>query len=301
MIKENSSSNKKEKATLTVLGCRGSLPVSGQNFVRYGGGTSSYLYMTDTEAIVLDAGTGILNLPDVGDRRLSLLITHSHIDHILGLPSFLGFVGKRDLSIYGATNCHMTIRQKLDTYMRKPLWPVGIDIFPAKMEFVEVKEDGVPFYIGPVKVTAVPANHPGGSTLFKLEYEGSSVVYATDFEHEELPLDRWPEMEEDAPMGEEILRYYKDPMNSLISFAKDADLVLYDGQYTPEEYEKCRTFGHSTYEKGLELMDRSGAGEVLLVHHAPNHTDEFIDNMAKELPEGRNIRFAKEAECIKMM
>jgi ribonuclease BN (tRNA processing enzyme) len=289
-------SDKKTPITLTVLGCRGSMAVSGPTFAKYGGATSSYLYMTDTEAIILDAGTGILNLPDLGDRRVSLLITHSHIDHILGLPCFIPTLGAKEISIYGATNAGLTIRQQLDTYLRKPLWPVGLDIFPAKKNFVEVKEDGVPFDIGPVKVSAVPANHPGGSTIFKLECEGTSVVYATDFEHEELPEDRKPERTEDADKGEAIQRYYTQPMEALSSFAKGADLCIFDGQFTPQEYVKCKTFGHSTYEKGIELMDMAGIKKMLLVHHAPGHTDEFIDSMIKELPAGKAIEFAKESD-----
>ncbi len=291
-------SDKKAKVTLTVLGCRGSLPVSGKAFQKYGGATSSYLYMTDTQAIILDAGTGILNLPDLGDRSVTLLITHSHIDHILGLPVFLGAMGTKEISIYGATNCGMSIRQKLDTYMRKPLWPVGIDVFPAKITFREVTEDGSSFDIGDVRVTAVPANHPGGSTLFKLSCEGTDFVYATDFEHEELPDDRKPEMDEDAPLGKDILRYYTEPMDCLISFAKGADLCLFDGQYTPGEYEKCRSFGHSTYEKAIELGQKAGVGKVVIVHHAPNHTDEFLDGIEEQLPSDGTVVMAKESDVF---
>ncbi len=288
------NTDNRSSITLTVLGCRGSLPVSGPSFARYGGGTSSYLYMTDTEAIFLDAGTGIQNLPDIGDRRVSLLITHSHIDHILGLPAFLGAMGRKELSIYGATNAGRTMREQLDMYMRKPLWPVGIDIFPSRKNFIEVQEDGVPFDIGPVRVTAAPANHPGGSTLFRLECDGTSVVYATDFEHEELPEDRKPERLEDAPKGAGIERYYTHPMEALADFARGADLVLFDGQYTPEEYVRCKSFGHSTYEKGIELMKSAGIRKMALVHHAPINTDDIIDNMAKELPAGLAIEFAKQ-------
>ncbi len=113
MSKENSINS--GNISLHVLGCRGSMPISGPDFAKYGGATSSYLYMTEEEAIILDAGTGILNLPDVGSRRLSVLISHSHIDHILGLPMFIGSLGAKELSIYGATHEQLTIRQQLDT------------------------------------------------------------------------------------------------------------------------------------------------------------------------------------------
>ncbi|MBE5828200.1 MAG: MBL fold metallo-hydrolase [Butyrivibrio sp.] len=293
-----------ENITLHVLGCRGSMPISGRAFARYGGATSSYLYMTDKEAIILDAGTGILNIPDLGSRRLSILISHAHIDHILGLPMFLGPVGAKELSIYGATHECLTIRQQLDTYLKRPLWPVGLDAFPCTITFTEVKENAEPFQIGDVTVTAVPSNHPGGSTIFKLEHQGTSVVYASDFEHEELPEDR---RDEGLTEAEKSLHFplATDPLKALTDFSRDADLVLYDAQYTSQEYLKCKTFGHSTSEKANELRTAANIKQILLVHHAPGHTDTFLDEMEKEIHQKYNctsddMLLAKEGDIIRL-
>jgi len=304
--------------TLHVLGCRGSMPISGPAFARYGGATSSYLYMTDKEAIILDAGTGILNIPDLGSRRLSILISHAHIDHILGLPMFLGPVGAKELSIYGATHECLTIRQQLDTYLKRPLWPVGLDAFPCTITFKDVKENAEPFQIGDVTVTAVPSNHPGGSTIFKLEHQGTSVVYASDFEHEELPEDRKDRGlieaekafckkagESAADTRSKLYTFATDPLKALTDFSRDADLVLYDAQYTPQEYLKCKTFGHSTSEKANELRTAANIKQILLVHHAPGHTDTFLDEMEKEIHQKYNctsddMLLAKEGDIIRL-
>ena len=311
MSKENSTNS--QNITLHVLGCRGSMPISGPAFTKYGGATSSYLYMTDKEAIIIDAGTGILNLPDLGSRRISLLISHSHIDHILGLPMFIGPLGAKELSIYGATHEQLTIRQQLDTYLKRPLWPVGLDAFSANINYVDAKENAAPFQIGDVTVTSVPSNHPGGSTIYKLECRGTSVVYASDFEHEELPVDRRDtaaiesatSLVKDLDAKDLITQMTSNPLSALTTFAQNADLLLYDAQYTPEEYQKCKTFGHSTAEKANELRLAAGIKQMLLVHHAPGHTDEFLDEMEKEIHEKYNCKsddmhLAKEGEVIRL-
>ncbi len=309
MSKENMTNS--QNITLHVLGCRGSMPISGPAFTKYGGATSSYLYMTDKEAIIIDAGTGILNLPDLGDRRISVLISHSHIDHILGLPMFLGPLGAKELSIYGATHEQLTIRQQLDTYLKRPLWPVGLDVFAAHINYVDVKENAAPFQIGDVTVTAVPSNHPGGSTIYKLECQGTSVVYASDFEHEELPDDRKDIVAieaatasaKDSASKDLVTQMMSSPLDALTAFSQNADLLLYDAQYTAEEYQKCKTFGHSTAEKANELRLAGKIKQTILVHHAPGHTDSFLDEMEKEIHDkydcsSEEMHLAKEGEVI---
>lgn len=266
--------------SLTVLGTRGSMAVSGPDTVKYGHGTSSYLIETETEAVILDAGTGILNMPDTGDKKLSLLISHTHIDHILGLPIFLGRSRGKEISIYGVTRDGGTIKQQLEIYLQKPLWPCTLEDYPVKLDYCGVSDEAL-FHLGPVEVTALESNHPGGSTIFCLKYEGKRIVYATDFEHDER----------DGGV-----------FSKLVSFSEGADLVLYDAQYTQEQYMKCRGYGHSTFEKAIELYDKAKVKDMLLVHHDPYSTDEMIDKVAQELLEisdaarDGHIRFAKEGD-----
>lgn len=269
--------------SLTILGTRGSMPVSTPETANYGGNTSCYLIETDSEAIIIDAGTGIMNLPDTGNKRLSLLITHAHIDHVLGLPMFLATQRGKDISIYGVTRDGLTIKQQLESYISTPLWPVTMDIYGVNIDFHEIAEEGT-FAIGEVTVTTMPSNHPGGSTIYRLTHNSTSITIATDYEH--------------IASNSEYSQ-----LASLTDFARGSDLILYDAQYTPEEYEKCRGFGHSTYKKAIELQKLANAKQMLLIHHAPNHTDEFIDNLQERInslePE-LSITFAHEGQTISL-
>lgn len=289
--------------TLTVLGTRGSMAVSAPNMAKYGGNTTCYLIETPEEAIIIDAGTGIMNLPDIQGKRISLLITHAHIDHIMGLPMFLGKQAGKEITIYGETRDDLTIKEQLERYISNPLWPVTMDDYPVNLTFKDITTDNnaanntdntdnvnsainnSSFNIGDVTVSTMPSNHPGGSTIYRLDYNEEAVVIATDFEHEEVTAS---DCSQSTAAGNQLTR--------LAAFSASASLILYDAQYTPEEYEKCRGYGHSTYEQAIELAEmiasgkRTPAGErhtapaqILLIHHAPNHDDAFLDALQAEI------------------
>ncbi len=265
--------------TLTVLGTRGSMAVSAPNMAGYGGNTTCYLIETPEEAIIIDAGTGIMNLPDVQGKRISLLITHAHIDHIMGLPMFLGKQAGKEITIYGETRDGLTIKEQLECYISNPLWPVTMDEYPVKLTFKDVaadnnavnNDDYSPFNIGDITVSTMPSNHPGGSTIYRLDYNGESVVIATDFEHEEVTAS---DCSQSTAEGNLLAR--------LAAFSASASLILYDAQYTPEEYEKCRGYGHSTYVQAIEFAEMIDSS-ILLIHHAPSHDDAFLDALQAEI------------------
>ncbi len=272
--------------TLTVLGTRGSMAVSAPGMAKYGGNTTCYLIETPEEAIIIDAGTGIMNLPDIQRKRISLLITHAHIDHIMGLPMFLGKQAGKEITIYGETRDGLTIKEQLERYISNPLWPVTMDEYPVKLTFKDVASNSSAvnntdttnsvinnsqFKIGDVTVSTMPSNHPGGSTIYRLDYNGESVVIATDFEHEEVTAS---DCSQSTAAG--------NPLARLTAFSASASLILYDAQYTPEEYEKCRGYGHSTYVQAIELAEMIDSS-ILLIHHAPNHDDAFLDALQAEI------------------
>ncbi len=267
------------KMTLTVLGCRGSMSVSGADKNIYGGASSCYMIEAAGEVIFLDAGTGIINAPELFGEHISVLITHPHIDHLMGFPIFLSANPGKMITVYGETRQGADIKKQLGIFLNEPLWPVSVDAYPVKLFYKEVKSgmDAPAFKIGPVQVTTMPSNHPGGSTIYGFSFQGKRIVYATDYEHDEKT----------TPM--------------FVKFSEGADIVLYDAQYTPEEYEKCKGFGHSTYEKAVEFKALSGAKQVLLIHHAPNHDDEYMTKLQKrlrKLPGSEGISFAKEGQEI---
>lgn len=257
---------------ITILGVRGSIPVDGEDFSIFGGGTSCILAEADSRAVFLDAGSGLLHAPDVGDQPVSLLLTHSHVDHIMGIPLSPLFLSERKIDIYLKTRNGMTAKDQLSSLINPPLWPVGLDVYPSKPVFYEPE---FPFMIGSIRVSGIEANHPGGSTIYRLDHEGKSFVYATDHEHTE------------------------DKQKELVEFAKDADLILYDAQYTEEEYGRMKGYGHSTVAEGMRILTESGAKKIMFVHHDPRHTDAMLTDMEKALKDGR-ASFARAGDVIRL-
>ncbi len=252
---------------VTVLGCRGSVPVSGKQSLLYGGDTSSYRVDAGDEIIYLDAGSGIYaDRPEEG-KRVSILLSHWHIDHLAGLGMFLQ-KNRIKADIYGPAKDDEEAAGLLRALYSPPFWPVEMEALGAKVHALpsEMK-------IGEVKVTSAEGSHPNGCRIIKLEWGGRAVVYATDFEAEEGAEKRLTEM------------------------AKVADLMLYDGQLREDEEEKFRGFGHSTAAKGLEIKRKSGAGKLVIVHHAADRSDEELLEMEKALREkDENCWFARKGE-----
>ena len=195
---------------ITILGARGSIPTEGKDMMEFGGATSCVLVETDENAVFLDAGTGITAAPEMPGKKVSVFITHPHIDHLLGIP-FFPCLAKEDewIDFYATSKDNFSTGAQIAKILSEPLWPCTINDYPANIRLHNLT---FPVEFDGIKVTGMESNHPGGSTIFKVEYNGLSVVYATDYEHTD-------EKDEEH-----------------IEFCRGADLLLYDGQYTPEEY-----------------------------------------------------------------
>ncbi len=243
------------------------MAISGIEDSIYGGATSAYLVEAGDQAIFLDAGTGLLDAPDVGDKKVSMLLSHPHADHLLGLPMFYYLFRKeKQVEFYAKPRAGLSAQEQVAALISPPLWPVGLEVYPGTVIFHDIAGS---FQIGDVRVDLMESNHPGGSSIFRLSYDDHRIVYATDYEHTD------------------------DKMKELADFCKGASLVLYDGQYTIEEYERRKGFGHSTVEKGLELMEASGAKRLMIVHHDPYHTDEDLKRM-EDAVKSERVCFARE-------
>ncbi len=260
---------------LKVFGARGSMPVEGNEFSIYGGATSCFRVRAGNEEIYLDGGSGIATAKPSADARITILLTHMHLDHIIGLPFFPALSERgRALDIYADTRAGLSPQDAIDRMISPPYWPLKLGDYPSTLTMHDVPRGG--FSIGDVVIDAIEGTHPSGSTIFKLTRHGKSIVYATDFEHSDAE------------------RY-----RALIEFAADCDLLMYDAQYTPEEYERCRGFGHSTAEVGIDIADQCGAKKILFVHHAPNRTDDQLRRLEKIFVERNpNVTFAKIGEEI---
>ena len=172
---------------ITFWGVRGSIASPGPDTMGVGGNTSCVEVLCGKQRIILDAGTGIRQLGDKmmaeGPVEATLLLSHLHWDHIQGIPFFVpAYVPSSRLQIVGGTNGMMSLRDALAYQMTAPVFPVRLDELGASIDWREVRS-GERFKVGDVDVRVMRQNHPGGSYAYRLDYDGRSVVYATDTEH----------------------------------------------------------------------------------------------------------------------
>lgn len=259
---------------ITLWGTRGSIAVGGEKYMRYGGDTSCVMATIGEKKIFFDAGTGILRAqPHVkDDEELSLLISHPHIDHIIGMTMFHPFfVPKYTINVYGGTYGGLDLRGQLGTMLNPPLWPINMDVFKSSVILHDAGES--PFAIDDMQITPMRVNHPGGCTVYRLDYQGIRFVYCLDFEH------------------------YPEDVAHLKAFAQDADLMIYDAHFTDEDY--IEGWGHSTWQEGVRISQECGVKRLVCCHHHPQRTDEMLErmdaSMRRRMPEAS---FGKSCETI---
>lgn len=259
---------------LKVWGCRGSIATPGPETVRYGGESTCYEIVTDSnDLIVVDAGSGIRRLgnalvKDGSRRELTLLLTHSHWDHLAGFPFFKpAFIPGYRISLCGGYDSTHSILRSLSHQMDPPYFPV--DMGAMKATFVTGCSCGMGNCVNALpdvspghRCESIPLNHPNGGFGYKFTGKTNrSLVILTDneirYRHSE-GLDR----------------------QSYVDFCRDADLLVHDAQYTEEEYEKTRSWGHSTFADALDLAVDAGVRRLVMVHHDPEHTDDDLDAQA---------------------
>lgn len=246
-------------------GTRGSIPTPGPNTVRYGGNTSCVeINIGNGEHIIIDAGSGIRELGQrlmatefgKGQGRGHIFLTHTHWDHIQGFPFFVpAFIPGNNFTIYGASRIDAKLEETLADQMEYPYFPVRLEDMGADLRFREIQEGSVEFK--DVVVTASRLNHPGGAFGYRIEHSGKIFTYSSDTEH--------------LTNGQLDSKVFK--------LAHNSDLVVYDSQYTPEEYETKVGWGHSTGQKGAEVAYEANAKRMAMYHHDPTHADNKMDEI----------------------
>ncbi len=272
-------------ARIRFWGVRGSIPVPGKSTVRYGGNTSCVDVRADGEIIVLDAGTGIRLLglaldKEFGPRsmKLTLLISHTHWDHIQGLPFFTPAYNQNNLiRVLGYEGVRAGLAKILASQMEPPFFPVSLRELPSHLAIEELKE--MDFHVGKVEVRSKFANHPGICAGYRLFTSSGSIAYFPDNEpYEPLKLHL---ASRDGISEEEALDFATAERAKMVEFLQGCDLAIMDTQYTDEEYTKHIGWGHSSLSSVVSLGLDSNVGKLVLFHHDPNHDDEMIDKMVE--------------------
>jgi phosphoribosyl 1,2-cyclic phosphodiesterase len=248
-----------------LWGTRGSIASAGPETMRYGGNTAcAEVEGQDGTIVVLDAGTGVRRVGATykEPRRLDILLTHLHMDHIQGL-GFFGpfFQNDFEVHVWGPPSTTQNLRTRLTRYLSPPLFPVRLRDVAARLELHDAPMGR--FQIGGLEITAQTVIHPGQTIGYRISDGQSTMAYLPDHEPA-LGVDGMPD---------------KPDWTSGHDLAKGADLVLHDAQYTAEEYEQRVGWGHSRVTDAVDLARMAGARRLVTFHHDPAHNDETLDSM----------------------
>ena len=246
-------------------GVRGSIPSPGPTTLKYGGNTSCVEMRCGRNLLIFDAGSGLRELgrklAESGPVEADMFLSHTHYDHLVGLPFFIAaFQSSNRFHVWaGHLLPERTIEAVLRTFMAEPLFPVPLDIFNCQMTFQDFRAGETLSPRPGINIRTVALNHPNRATGYRVEYGGKSVCYVTDYEHTPGALDP-----------------------AVVKLVEGADLMIYDATYTDAEYPRFKGWGHSTWQEGVRLAKATHVKAIALFHHDPTHDDAMLDEIARE-------------------
>lgn len=255
---------KLKKMKINLLGVRGSIQTSGPQTKNYGSRTSCTMISEDDDLLLLDGGSGIqeYNSTPSQNQRIHVLLTHLHMDHIVGLGFFAAlFNPDMEVHIWGPIAVGQSLRSRLSRYLSPPLFPVLLRDLPCTLCFHEIGNSE--FEIGQFKIQSQYVIHQGPTLGFRISGRKSVFTYIPDHE---------------PALGRNGIIKDKNWISGF-SIASNADLLYHDGQYTAEEYQNRKGWGHSSMEDALQFASLSGAKKLIIAHHDPYHSDNQLNEM----------------------
>jgi len=247
-------------------GVRGSIACPSPTHMSFGGNTSCVEVRAGERIVILDAGTGVRPLGQLlrreGAREADFLFSQTHWDHVTGFPFFApAFEPDHAFRVFAG---HLSdaggIREALAGHMHEPMFPVPLDVMRARLDFTDFRA-GETLDLGPgLRARTAPLNHPNGATAYRIEHAGRSVCYVTDTEH--VPA---------------------RPDENVLELIAGADLVIYDSTSTDVGFPARVGWGHATWQEGLRLVRRAGARRLVVFHHDPDHDDEVMAGIERDL------------------
>lgn len=257
--------------TITCWGSRGSFPAPYENRMKYGGNTSCFVIETDNALLVLDGGTGLAALgqelvasPQRTDgfeteKEIHIFISHVHLDHIAGIPFFKPlYENGYKIHFYGEVRRGRPFREQLEQLCGPPYWPVALTSCPSLAGIHTIEAGQTLICQQGVTMRTMRANHPDQTTLFSFLIGKRKIVYGLDCE-----------------LSETFLR-------KMLEFAKDADLMICDCQYSPREYPSHIGWGHSSWEQWVKLALNCHARKLWLAHYAWESADCELDDLERQ-------------------
>jgi phosphoribosyl 1,2-cyclic phosphodiesterase/ActR/RegA family two-component response regulator len=271
------------RAVVRFWGVRGSIATPGAATLGYGGNTACVEVRADGQLIILDAGTGIRPLglsleKEFKDVPLSLtvLISHTHWDHIQGFPFFASAYNPRNrLRILGYEGAREGLLGALSSQMESPYFPIGWQQLPSHISLQELQQPE--FNIGPIRVETMNLNHPGICVGYRLSTSAGAIAYLPDNE----PFQRYKYHADPQALGGSIenLEFARRMDQKVIDFIRDAEVLIIDAQYDAMEYEKRVGWGHGCVDDVVALALNANVKRLYLFHHDPTHDDAKIDAM----------------------
>jgi phosphoribosyl 1,2-cyclic phosphodiesterase len=250
---------------VTLWGTRGSLAAPGAQTARYGGNTACVeVRGPDGSLLVLDAGSGIRDLgSSLNARRIDVLLTHLHMDHIQGLGFFAPmFDPTCELHLWGPMSTTHTLRERLARYLSPPLFPVYL----RDLHWLHLHDVGeAEFEIGPFQIKSALVCHPDSTVGYRIATPSGTLAYLPDHE----------------PALGLAGAYLRGDWTSGFNLAADVDLLIHDAQYTEDEYTSRVGWGHSSLDQALDFARMSGVRQLVLFHHNPTHTDDDLDRFIR--------------------